>query len=164
MRKRWEKKSDFSYIFFVDENEIGQMDIFQATNSNKVIFAIGGKEMELKRSGFWKSNLEITEGNGEVILRSYPEKWYANTWVVAYKNKDYKLIVRNNPLAEFVLLDGNQEISAYGLTSENREIRVRISSSDNSEYIFDFLLWYLFLPIANENMGNTYSFLNFMAS
>ena len=62
-------------------------------------------------------------------------------------------------MAEYVIFDAKNEILSYGLDTQNGKASVRINSnSEESELLFDFLLWYLFLPIANENMGDDFGF------
>lgn len=159
MKKQWAKNSDFNYSLWVHEKEIGKMEIQFSTSASKAVCLIDGNVLEIKRTGFWKSNLEITDSNENVILKTYPEKWYANTSIIEFENKKYKLIIRNNPLAEYAVTENDKDVLAYGLDTENRELKVRISTSGNDNLIFDFLLWYLFLPIANENFGDTFSFI-----
>lgn len=159
MKKQWKKTDDFSYTFLVDGKEKGKIEIQFNTIANKALCTIDGKELELKRTGFWKSNIEITDRNGMVILKTYPEKWYANSSVVEFENQKLQLSVRNNPLAEYVLTEQQNEILAYGLDTENGKAIVRISSSDKSPLILDFLLWYLFMPIATENTSDNDTFL-----
>jgi hypothetical protein len=110
------------------------------------------------RTGFWKTGIEIKDVNGTVILKAYPEKWYANTSIVEFENDPYKLIIRNNPLAEFAISKNGTDMLAYGLSTDNNGLSVRISTAGGPDFIFDFLLWYLFVPIANENFGDSYLF------
>jgi hypothetical protein len=163
MKKQWVKNSDFNYSLWMHEKEIGKMEIQFNTIASKAVCTIDGTRLEIKRTGVWKSNLEITDSNEKVILKTYPEKWYANTSIIEFENKKYKLIIRNNPLAEYSVIENDKDILAYGLNTENKELKVKISTSGNDNLIFDFLLWYLFLPIANENFGDTYSFIIFQS-
>lgn len=94
----------------------------------------------------------------------YPEKWYAHSSVIDLGDKKYKLVIRNNPLAEYAITENDKDILAYGLDTQNRELNVRISSPGNPDFLFDFILWYLFLPVADENFGDDYSFLLLTAS
>ena len=158
MKKQWTKTSEFNYTFLVDEKETGKMEIHYNTIASKAVCSIGEKKFEITRTGFWKSNLQITNSSENVILKTYPEKWYANSWVIEFESKKYKLIIRNNPLAEYAIAENEKDILAYGLDTEKKELRVRISTSGNTDFILDFLLWYLFVPIANENFGDTYLF------
>ncbi len=159
MKKQWIKTADFNYRFLVDDNETGKMEIQLNTIANKAICTIEGKELMIRRTGFWKSNIEITDQNGMVILKTYPEKWYANSLVIEFENQKLQLSIRNNPLAEFVISEQQKEMLAYGLATENGKAGVRISSSDKSPLILDFLLWYLFIPIATENLSDNDAFL-----
>lgn len=93
-----------------------------------------------------------------MILKSYTEKWYANSTIIEYKGKKLVLKIRNNPLAEYVLYDVNKEILAYRLETVSGKAEVKIKSN-TSDYMFDYLLWYVFLPIAQENIGYNYDFI-----
>ena len=163
MKKHWTKTSDFNYKLLVDEREVGKMEIHYNTVSAKAIYTINGNAFEIKRTGFWKLNIEITDSKGVVVLKTYPEKWYANTSVIEFENKRYKLLVRNNPLAEYAVAENDKDVLIYSLSAENTEPRISISSSGNTDYTFDFLLWYLFLPVATENFGDADSFLLLIA-
>lgn len=159
MQKQWKKTANFNYTFLVDEKEVGTMEIQFNTASIKALCTIDGKALEIKRTGFWKSGIEITDSNGAIVLKTYPQKWYANTSVLEYENQKLQLSVRNNPLAEFVIKENESDILAYGLATESGGIGVRIAGSAKAGFIFDFLLWYLFVPIAIENLGDNDAFL-----
>jgi hypothetical protein len=160
MKKQWIKKDEFNYAFLIDGAQIGTMEIHFSTAASKAICTISDKQFEINRTGFWKSNLEITDSNNAIVLKAYPEKWYANTSIIEWETNRCKLIVRNNPLAEFVVTtNDDHDMLAYSLATENREVKIRISTTGNPDTILDFLLWYKFLPIANENFGDAYSFL-----
>lgn len=121
------------------------------------VFICDEEVFELERTGFWKSNVQISQG-GSVVLKTYPEKWYANTSIVEFKEKKYRLVIRNNPLAEFAITDNGADVLVYSLTTQNNELQVKITSAGTVHPIFDFLLWYLFLPVATENFGDNYFF------
>jgi hypothetical protein len=160
MVKHWEKTQDGTYTFSVDSNEIGKMEISYDSLERKAICNYEETDFIIKRTGFWKSTIEIANETGQIIARMYPEKWYASSWILDYKKKHYKVIVRNNPLAEYAILDNSSELAAYGLITDNGRVTVRITTSNqNTDFLLDFLLWYLFVPIATENMGDTFTFL-----
>ncbi len=142
----------------VNDRSIGTLEIDYSNWERKAIFKIENETFVLKYNGFWKSNFEITNQNGEVILKSFSEKWYANSTILEYNDKKLKLKIRNNPLAEYVVFDNDKEILAYGLDTKNGRAIVRINSIANNDYLLDYLLWYIFLPIAQENMGDDYVF------
>jgi hypothetical protein len=158
MKKEWKKNNDLSYSFLVEEERTGEMDIQFNSTATKAICSIGEKGLEIVRTGFWKTGIEMKDLTGAVVLKAYPEKWYAYTSIVEFENNIYKLIIRNNPLAEFAISKNGTDMLAYGLATDNTRLKVRISTAGNPDFIFDFLLWYLFVPIANENFGDSYVF------
>jgi hypothetical protein len=159
MKKEWIKKSDFVYTYWVDEKQAGEMNIQFSSLNSIANCNINGKIYVIKRTGFWKSNLEITGPGGAPVLKSYPEKWYASSFILEFNNKIYKLVIRNNPLAEYALTENGNDVLAYGLDTTNRQLKIRITTPGEADPLFDFLLWYLFLPVANENLAGNYSFL-----
>ena len=159
MIKTWKKTNEGSYSLSADNNEIGIMNISHDSLERKAACFFDDKELVIKRTGFWKSTIEISNKAGQVISKVHPEKWYANSWSFDYKGKKYTIIVRNNPLAEWAILHISEEIAAYGLHTVNGKLNVKITtSSQGSDFLFDFLLWYLFLPIATENMDDSFTF------
>lgn len=155
--KKWTKINELNYAFEVDGKPIGTLEISYTNFDRKALFTIENQKFTLKYNGFWKSNFEIKDENDVVILKSYTEKWYPSSTILEYQGKQLKLKVRNNPLAELVIFDGNDEILAYGLDTNSGKAIVRINSN-TSDYLLDYLLWYVFVPIAQENMGDNFVF------
>lgn len=161
MNKAWRKTAEATYAFSVDEKETATMEIMHNTRDSRALVKIPGDEITISRTGFWKSGIEITGKDRKIIAKVYSEKWYANRLALEYGEGKYELIIRNNPLAEWAIQHNGKDLLAYGLHTgnENGMVNIRISSFDNtSPYIFDFLLWYLFVPVATENMGDNFTF------
>ena len=79
--------------------------------------------------------------------------------MLEYGGKDYQLSVRHNPLAEYVIKENENELIAYGLDTAGGNVQVKITDLQHqSDYMFDFLLWFLFAPVAVENMGDNLAF------
>lgn len=164
MQKHWQKNQDNSFTFLVDGLETGRMNFLWNDLSKSASFNIGPDHYTITHKGFWSRTLFIYDHHGAELIKLSAAKWYANHWVLEYGGKIYTLSVRNNPLAEYVLADGEQELLAYGLTGNGGKIQVKITCSIlESDPIFDFLLWYLFAPIAMEHMGDQLTFLLLIA-
>ena len=149
MEKQWMKGSNHKeHTFWVDGKKIGNMNIIFSQISHRAICTIGENEFEVKRVGYWKSNFGMTYHNKNHILTAITDERYGNTFNIEFENKEYKLIIRNNPWIEYVITENVQDILIYALKSENGKPKTMIYSSDKSNYYFDFLLWFLFLPIA----------------
>jgi hypothetical protein len=125
MTRSWVKKGTSDYAFLVDNTELGMMSVSYGTTETRAISKLG---------------------------KVYPDKWYGSKWYLDYRSKTYNLRLRNNPMAEWALTDGETDILAYGLKSDvSGMTRVRISTSDkNQDFVLDYLLWYLFAPVAAE--------------
>jgi hypothetical protein len=159
MTRKWDKLEERRYSFSVDNKNVGEMEITLNSNDSKANCRIGNEEFIIKRTGFWKSSIEIMNMKEETVAKTYFEKWYANSSVLEYGDKKYKLIVHNNPLAEYSIIEGNKNLIAYGLSTDNGKVNVKITMENSTtDFLLDFLLWYLFVPIATENMGDSFTF------
>lgn len=159
MTKNWNKLEENRYAFIVDNKKVGEMSLEPKSLQSAAICRIGGDNFTIKRTGFWKSRVEISDKDGMVVAKTYSEKWLANSSILEYDGKKYKLLLRNNPLAEYAIMDGEQTVLAYGLQHDKETVSVRIAGDlANSDVLFDFLLWYLFVPIVVENSGDDFVF------
>jgi hypothetical protein len=157
MEKTWHKTGEGSYTLLVDGQEMGQLAMKANGSSGKAVGKLSGREFTIQRTGFWKTGLEIAATTGPLIARTYQEKWYAKAAVLDYQNKKYQLVMRNNPLAEWAILDQKKVVLAYGLTADNGRVAARITTSDHqTDYLLDFILWYLFVPLASEDGGDDF--------
>ena len=162
--KKWVKIDDSIFTLWDNNHQIGKLEIAKRNSEKKANVSFQDKEFVIKKTGFWKSNLEITDLNGQIIARTYSEKWYRNSFVLEIGSMKYKLLVRNNPLAEWTIQDNNKDLLAYGLSTQDGKVAVKIkSNSEEPNYLFDFILWYLFEPIATEQCADDLTFLLLIA-
>lgn len=160
MTKKWVKNEEGNYSFSIDNKQIGTLHFHNSMDS-KATAKIQSDEFIIRRTGFWKTGIQIEYKSDVVIAKAYPERWYANTLTLDFKDNKYKLAIRNNPLAEWAIIEENKDLLAYGLNTDKNDgmVNVKITSrNENVDYILDFLLWYLFAPIATENMGDNLTF------
>jgi hypothetical protein len=158
-KKNWVKTGDTSYALFINDVEAGHLDVQLNTIDSKALASMGDHIYYFKRTGFWKSNIEVTDESGVLIIKVFNKKWYANASILEYNGKEYQLIIRNNPMAEWAILENEKDILAYGLAADNGTIKIKITAASHSdELLFRFLLWYLFAPIAHENTGGNFVF------
>ena len=106
----WKKSAEGKHILFHKEVKMGEMVIKNDLFRKSAVISHKSQTYQLKRSGFWKSNIEIIDGNGQVILKSHNEKWYSKTARIEFEGKKFNLVIRNNPLVEYSIFDGNTEI------------------------------------------------------
>jgi hypothetical protein len=158
--KNWKKIGAGIYSLSKQENRIGSLTIKSNVFERKATFEIENQVYHIKHIGFWKNNIEIVDAQGYVVLKTETEKWYSNATIIEFEGKKLKLIIRNNPLVEYAILDGETEILSYGLDVNDGKAVTRIQTDiQNQSYLLDFYLWYLFVPVAQENMGDDFTFL-----
>lgn len=160
MTKKWEKINEELYNLIIDDVEIGELKLNRNTNNSQAEISMLGKKFKIYKTGFWKSNLEISDNEENIISKIYGEKWYGSTYIIELYDIKLKLIVRNNPLAEWAIFDGDELVLAYGLDASKGTVGLKVTQSENNkineenDYILDFILWYLFIPIAAESSSD----------
>lgn len=165
MEKKWSKIAEGKYAFTANGAATGSMEIAWNSLNQKATVEMDGKRYEIKKVGFWKNTVEATDQNGMPVAKVYPEKWFANSSILEYKGMNYKVVLRNRPMAEYAITLDGQDVLAYGVLAENGKITLRISCSEKGQDpFFDALLWYLFAPIAHENAGDNMAWQFWMGS
>lgn len=125
----WKKSRERVFCFIRNEIEVAQLELVSDRKHAFAKIRLGDEQYLLKRTGFWKMQFEIENSHGKIVLKNYPEKWYSGNSLVECNNIQYKLSVRNNPLAEWVIFDDKGTvILAYGLDAINNKIVARRSS------------------------------------
>jgi hypothetical protein len=158
MNRKWEKISENTYQFTLDHDNIGEMEIQINSIDTKATCHMNDTKFTIRRTGFWKNSIEISDNKDQIIAKAYSEKWYAHYLVLEFGDQKFKLILHNNPMAEYSILDERKNILAYGLAVEDGSVHIRVTCEEIRDYLFDYLLWYLFVPIASENMGSDFRF------
>lgn len=154
MEKYWKKMDTGQYALWLNNREIATMHTQTSGFKRITTITANGHTYQLKPTGWWKSNTEVRDENGLLVAEIKPETWYGSSYLFNYNNNHYKLQVRNNPMSEWVLHENNQEVLAYGLKTKNGKACVGISGpGSNNSLLPEVLLWYLFQPIATENIG-----------
>ena len=160
MTKKWEKIDNEQYNLIIDDVEIGELILKRNTNNSQAEISMLGKNFKIYRTGFWKNEIEISNAENQIISKIYGEKWYGSSYIIELYDKKLKLIVRNNPLAEWAIFDGDELVLAYGLDASKGAVGLKVTQSENNkineenDYILDFILWYLFIPIAAESSSD----------
>lgn len=153
--KKWHRTSGRQSALLCGNSTIATID--RAQKGGKILSTIGGDTYAIATAGNFNAKVIITDEQDNVALQLAPEKWLSTSYLFSYQGQDYKLLVRNNPLAEYVIMQGAKECLAYGLdiVKETRKAAVRIRECAKEQpAIFHVLLWYFFEPIAIEQTSN----------
>lgn len=158
--KHWTKSGTSDFVFYVNNKPEAALKLTLNSSDGKALVNIGTEKYTLRKVGFWKNTLEISDENNKIIGKIYADKWFARNQIFQYNEIEYFIEVGNNPLSEVAIKHNGKLVLSYGL-EPNESIKVRIRSTENSQdYLMDVILWYMFFPIATENMGDTYVFTN----
>lgn len=157
---QWKRLSDFRFALYQDGEQKGQMTIDYASAQQTADCSWEEQRFIIRRTGFWKSGVEIEDTTSkEILLKAGPKKWYSNRLEVVAFGQHLELKVWNNPLAEWALERDGKPVLAYGLSTDG-VVGVRITVGEaNVPPHYHFLLWYLFYPVAQENSGDNPAFL-----
>ncbi len=159
-QQAWRQTGDGQFEFLNAGQVKAKMQIALGTMSRIAQVQIGDSHFKIERVGFWKTGIEISEQSGKVIGICATEKWYANAMTLDLRGRTYQQVLRNNPLAEYAILDGKQVVLAYGLKTDSGKVAVGIQGDGGQDdVLLHCLLWYQFLPIAMENSGDNFVFL-----
>ena len=157
--RNWQKGNEKKYIFSVGEKKIGELDLSYKRLKTTALLNFNRELFTIEQRGFWKNRLQILDAKGNSILTVTHQNWFSNATKMLYNNCEFELKIRNNPLVEIVLTQNQKEILSYGLKPNNGKITIAIQSNQEKEnYLFDFLLWFLFRPIAQEQIGDDFTF------
>ncbi len=116
---------------------------------------IGGRLRYLRRKGFWGNQLQLTDEQGQVLAWLKPASLTGASYRFRLCGREYRLVVRNNPLAEYVIREDGRDLVAYGLKTGNGRVAAVITDHRREKlYELDLLLWCLFHPVAQAETGD----------
>jgi hypothetical protein len=154
MTKQWRRREDRIFEFLVNGIAIGTMEIVHGNLKSKAICTLESLEFSIKPAGSLTTALDVAEIGGEPIAIVRTEHWYSDYSVLEFEGKQFILRLHNDPLATWSIFSNDKPVLSYGLQSVKGRLTLRINTEEDQEsFIPDFLLWYLFVPIANENIG-----------
>lgn len=158
MKKEWVKIEQGSYQLLVDEKPVGTMNFLGNGPGSGAKFESGSTTYFIKPEGFWKLRYKVTDQSG---IELFSIRQAAKEQSFTIPEGTYQLKLHNNPLAEWVISDGEDILLSYGFTITGSKVKIGIKTArQQHNYLFDFLLWYIFLPVAMEELGEEWTFEN----
>jgi hypothetical protein len=145
MQKTWKKTGAASYELFIDGVSRGGLEFNLASANPKARINCNNDLYTLRRMGLFGSNCIIENSTGAPVLELKANRWYGSSYTLLFENERYRLLVRNNPLSEWVILKEETPVLSYALGKPVE------TAGKNCPLLFDFLIWYFFAPIAAEN-------------
>ncbi|GAA0726094.1 hypothetical protein GCM10009430_32710 [Aquimarina litoralis] len=115
MSKKWIRTKDKEYTFFIGKEKIGAMTLSVNSLNINAFFTINQDRYLIRKKGFWQRNIIVCNQRGETVIRVYPDKMFAHYFKLEYCSKTIELIIRNNPLSEWVVIENGNELITYSL-------------------------------------------------
>lgn len=155
MKALWKKKDELHYVLELNEMDVLELRYPKHQFESTCSLHLGTKTYQLTTSGFWKKSIQLKDDRGELIAKAQTESWRAHTMKLEIGGRIFQLVLRNNPLAEWAVLDGTETMLSYGLNAEKNEVAIHIHMGKEAEnLLLHGLLWFLFHPIAKENSSD----------
>lgn len=156
---QWEKGPAGNYLLVEDGKSLANVSINHGSSVFRISSPTTKRAFLLHKEGFWKNKIALKNEYGHKLGQLYPSKWH-NGGILELEGKKFRYQFRNNPLVEIVILNetGTDELVVCGLQGEaGKAVGLRLSkpgelADADLQYILFALAWYMFLPIAQENI------------
>jgi hypothetical protein len=152
----WKTVSENEYELWDKGIRLVQMTLVPQTASSDARVETAEGKWFIRREGFWKTRVVVEDVEGQVWATLSPKAWYSSQWNLIGASGTDSLVLRNNPLAEYAILRDGDVLLAYGLGAGEGTPHLRVTQPNaDTPILLHALLWYLFLPIAKENIANS---------
>lgn len=159
---QWKKSAtgqSQAYLLMEGENTLVNISINHGSAILRATCQSFQRVFLIRKEGFWKNKTVIKNEYGHKLGQLYYPKWQENNGVVEFEDKKFQYSLKNNPLAAIEVYNEGEAspIVACGLDSKNGQTTVQLTrdggfANTDLQYILFALTWYLFLPIAQENV------------
>lgn len=150
------------YVLVDDTREVAELTVDYRSAPLRAACAAPAGPFLIDREGAWKNRVIVRSPYGGRLAALQPERWYSHTWTIADDNGGgaVRMRWRNNPLAELAFFAGDDSetpLLTYGLKATGHTPRVEIGQGAalHGHALREVLIclgWYLFLPVAQENV------------
>ncbi len=145
METLWEDNRKGRYDCFVD----GIHRVGVVFSGSKGVITTEDGVFEIQVKGFWRTRYGITDQNGTETELKAAKVWGSGA-TLKWKETEYQLKIRNNPLVEGAFWRDGHPVLAYGLTTVNRKPAIRVTRTPPVDPLLDGILFYLMRPIFQE--------------
>lgn len=152
-QREWLKSSNGKHRLLINEAVTGEL-FFKKMEA----FATIKKERyTIRKKGFWKTQVEILDDIGQVILETSSKNWYSTRPTVTFENREFSLETRTRNGAEWAIVDNGQDLLTYQIVTEDDLKIVKMTAfSAKIDPILDIFLWFTLLtsPYSKTSGGD----------
>lgn len=160
---KWEIASSSSrqeiYELWHNDKKLLTLDFHPFTNSARIEYADEKRVFLIRKEGFLRNKTVLRNEYGVRIGQLGYERSNASEGVIDLNNEKFFYTIHNDPLAELVIYRETKEkpFVICGLKADNGNTSVKFSKenqlSPTQHFLLMALCWYMFLPVAKENMA-----------
>ena len=158
---KWEylpaKGNEETYSLCHNEKELLRLYYHPFTNSARVEYAQEKRVFLIRKEGFLRNKTVLCNEYG--IRIGQLGRGHDGGGVLEINQERFSYNIHNNPLAEIVIAkenDPEEPLFTCGLKTNNGSAQIELTSKPDHILAPHFLLmalcWYLFLPVAKENV------------
>lgn len=156
--KKYKNKEHYGFKLY-DENDsvILKMELGAKKAPTKASLEIGKEQFCIKRKGFWKTGIAVTDEDDKIIAEVKSEKQHYGLGSISIDKNKFYYNYRNNPLVELQMYSNPYApLITYNLITKSKTPAVALTISEQlkkmpQHKILIALTWYMFQPIAREN-------------
>lgn len=152
----WKTVSENEFTLWVNDQSLATLTLVPKSAKGDATVETPEGKWFIRREGFWKNRLMIEDENGNTWAEITPKAWYSSQWIIRWQGNEDQLVLHNNPLAEYAILRDGKPLLGYGLTAAEGKTGLKVTQQEPGlPILLHVLLWYLFVPIAKENIADS---------
>jgi hypothetical protein len=151
-QREWLKSSNGKHRFLINDGLIGEL-LFKKMEA---FATIKTQHYTIRKKGFWKTQVEILDEIGHVVLETRSKNWYGSTSIITFNNREFTLDMRTKGGLEWAIVDNRQDLLTYQIVTEDDVKMVKMTAFfAKIDPILDFFLWFTLLksPYSKTNSG-----------
>lgn len=159
---KWEiassKANQEIYELWHNDKKLLTVDFHPFTNAARVEYAAEKRVFMIRKEGFRRNRTVLRNEYGVRIGQIGTERSNAIEGTIELNDEKFSYHIQNNPLTEIVIYRDTPDkpFVVCGLRSDNGNTSVQLSKesqlSTSQHFLLMALCWYMFLPVAKENM------------
>lgn len=159
MKRNWNITKNGKHVLSINNKVVGEIEHLVNTTSKRSKFRIEDNEYIIKKVGQYGDKMVLQDVKSNEILSISNDERQLKKWVLEYNNQTYEFRIIDGTLHEFAIVDKNDTLISYSFKEllDLSTVLVKVDAKVEN-YFFDFVIWYLFYPLAYFHLGGDIDF------